>query len=88
MKLTMHEIEQIINKQKEKVMIKAVDWLKGGNTKEQVKKFVQNEFLSTNDITDKSEEFEEGVDYDEVCNLRSEAMFDVILDLDLDGEDE
>lgn len=39
---------------------------------------IEDDFLSENDITSRSSEFDGDVDYDEVCELRAEAMHDVL----------
>lgn len=40
---------------------------------------IEDDFLSENDITSRLSEFDDDVDYDEVCELRADAMHDVLL---------
>jgi hypothetical protein len=80
--MNIQEIKDFINDEKNEIM--STDFSKYGfESKEEQKKHIEAIFLLVNDITDRREEFDADVDYDEVCEFRSNALFDVLEHFDL-----
>lgn len=85
MSLSIEQIKIIIAEQKSKWnMVSIIDF----NSRQQCREAIENDFLSENDITDQADEFCEDVDYDEVSNLRTDAMLEVLTRLDVENADD
>ena len=85
MSLSMKQIKTIIAEQKS-------NWhnasISDFGSRQRCREAIENDFLSENDISDRVNDFAKDVDYDEVCELRSDAMMDVLQSFDLVNADD
>lgn len=72
-----------LNQIKDAIATQARDWEAVSpldyQSNQSFKEAIENEFLSENDITSRSHEFDDDADYVEVCALRADAMHNVLL---------
>ncbi len=73
--MNLQKIKNVITSQKNNWKNVSVDDF---TSRQSCRESIENDFLSENDITDRSDEFDDDVDYDEVCNIRADAMIDVL----------
>ncbi len=78
--MNLHEIKEVINEQKENWM--HVD-MSDFSSREELKSYIEDDFLSENDISDRDSEFDDDVDVSEVQHLREEALIDVLIEREL-----
>jgi len=75
MKLTMEQIKEIVENQRQKW---ANTDLEKFSSSEEFKKCLETDFVEANDISDRRSEFADDVDYDSVCDLRRETMISLL----------
>lgn len=83
--MNLNDIKKIIEAQaKAWENVSVSDYL----SRQTLREAIEDDFLSENDITSRQNEFDNDVDYQEVCELRAQAMHDMLEKLGVENADD